>query len=181
MEDNYGGKEGPHAAYPGGVAHPSHIPPSRMLLHLGPQHPLQPGPFLLDLTLEGETVKNADLSMGFNHRSLEKILENRTYPQCIPLTDRICYLASISNNEVFCAGVEKLMDIEPPLRAQYIRTIMLELSRLQSHMLGIGEYAADLGFLSMFLYMVRDRESVISLMESVTGGRLNHSFVRIGG
>lgn len=180
-EANYGVKKVPQVQNPTGISQPSPLPASQMLLHLGPQHPLQPGPFLLNLTIEGETVKHAELSMGYNHRSLEKILENRTYSQCIPLTDRICYLASISNNEVFCAGVEKLMDIEPPLRAQYIRTIMLELSRLQSHMLGIGEYAADLGFLTMFLYMIRDREDVVSLMESVTGGRLNHSFVRIGG
>lgn len=157
------------------------IPPSQMLLHLGPQHPLQPGPFLLDLTIEGERVQEASLTMGFNHRSLEKILENRMYLQCIPLTDRICYLASISNNEAFCAGVEALMGIEPPLRAQYIRTVMMELSRLQSHMLGLGEYATDLGYLSMFLYMVRERESVISLIESVTGSRLNHTFARVGG
>lgn len=154
---------------------------SEMLLHLGPQHPLQPGPFVLDLKLKGEVVQDAQLNMGFNHRSLEKILENRMYLQCIPLTDRICYLASISNNECFCSGVEQLMDITPPVRAQYIRTIMLELSRIQSHMLGIGEYGSDLGYLSMFLYMVRERESIISLMESVTGSRLNHTFVRVGG
>jgi len=157
------------------------LKPSEMLLHLGPQHPLQPGPFLLDLVLEGETVKDATLEMGFIHKGIEKILENRTYLQCIPITDRMCYLASISNNEVFCSGVESLMGIEPTERAKYIRTIMLELTRIQSHLLGIGEYATDIGFLSMFLWMIREREPIISLLEMVTGARLNHSFVRFGG
>lgn len=155
--------------------------PSEMLLHLGPQHPIQPGPFLLDLILEGETVKEAVLDMGYIHKGIEKIMENLTWMQCMPITDRICYLASITNNEVYCAGVETLCGIEVPERSQYIRVIVQELSRIQSHLLGIGEYATDLGFLTMFLYMIREREEVLTLIESVTGQRITHNFIRFGG
>ena len=157
------------------------IAPSEMLLHLGPQHAIQPGPFLLDLKLRGETVVDAELEMGYIHKGIEKILENRTYLQGITITDRICYLAALTNNEVFCGCVEKLVGIEPPERSQYIRVIMEELSRIQSHLLGIGEFSTDLGFITMFLYMIREREEVLSLIDMVTGSRITHSYLRFGG
>lgn len=157
------------------------IAPSEMLLHLGPQHAIQPGPFLLDLKLRGETVVDAELEMGYIHKGIEKILENKTYLQGITITDRICYLAAMTNNEVFCGCVEKLVGIEPPQRAQYIRVIMEELSRIQSHLLGIGEFSTDLGFVTMFLYMIREREEVLSLIDMVTGSRITHTYVRFGG
>ena len=157
------------------------IAPSEMLLHLGPQHAIQPGPFLLDLKLRGETVVDAELEMGYIHKGIEKILENRTYLQGITITDRICYLAAMTNNEVFCGCVERLVGIEPPERSQYIRVIMEELSRIQSHLLGIGEFSTDLGFVTMFLYMIREREEVLTLIDMVTGSRITHTYVRFGG
>lgn len=154
---------------------------SEILLHLGPQHPLQPGPFLLDLKIRGETILEAELKMGYIHKGMEKVFEDRTYMQILPLTDRICYLASLSNNDVYCRAVEELLGIEPTERAKYLRVITSELGRIQSHLLGIGEYATDLGFLTMFIYMVRERESVVSLIEAITGSRLNHNYARFGG
>ena len=155
--------------------------PNEMLLHLGPQHPIQPGPFLLDLKLTGETVIEANLDMGYIHKGIEKIMESLTWTQCMPITDRICYLAASTNNEVYCSGVEKLCGIEVPERSQYIRVIVHELSRIQSHLLGIGEYATDLGFLTMFLYMIREREEVLTLIEDIAGQRVTLNFIRFGG
>ncbi len=155
--------------------------PSEILLHLGPQHPLQPGPFVLDLKIEGETIREAELNIGYIHKGMEKVFEDRTYLQILPLTDRICYLASNSNNDVYCRGVEELLGIEPTDRAMYLRVLTNELCRLQSHLLGIGEFTTDVGFLTMFIYMVREREGVVSLLEAITGSRLNHNYARFGG
>jgi len=154
---------------------------SEMMVHIGPQHPIQPGPFLIDLKLKGETVETAKLYMGYGHKGIEKILEGLTYIQGLPVTDRICYLSALSNNEAYVSSVERLLDIEPPERSQYIRVIMQELSRIQSHLLGIGEYATDLGFVTMFLYMIREREYVLGLIEDITGARITHAFPRFGG
>ncbi|MDF1532923.1 MAG: F420H2 dehydrogenase subunit FpoD [Methanosarcinaceae archaeon] len=159
----------------------TNITPSEMLMHLGPQHAIQPGPYLLDLRLKGETVIDAELQMGYIHKGIEKIFENKTYLQGIAISDRICYLASMTNNEVFCGCVEQLVGIEPPERAQYIRVIMEELSRIQSHLLGIGEFSTDLGFVTMFLYMIREREEVLDLIDAVTGSRITHTYIRFGG
>jgi NADH-quinone oxidoreductase subunit D len=113
---------------------------SEMIMHMGPQHALVPGPFLLDVLVEGERVKKAFLDMGYIHKGIEKIMENRTWLQGITYTDRLCYLASLSNNECYCGAVERLLGITPPERAQYIRIIIEELSRIQSHLLGTGEF-----------------------------------------
>ncbi|NOQ28725.1 MAG: dehydrogenase, partial [Methanosarcinales archaeon] len=154
---------------------------TEMMLHIGPQNPIQPGPFLIDLKLSGETVRDSKLYMGYGHKGIEKILESMTYIQGLPVTDRICYLASLSNNEAYVSSVERLLDIEPPERSQYIRVIMQELSRIQSHLLGTGEYATDLGFVTMFLFMIREREYVLGLIEDITGARITHCFPRFGG
>ncbi|MHC1631863.1 MAG: F420H2 dehydrogenase subunit FpoD [Methanotrichaceae archaeon] len=156
---------------------------SEMIIHLGPQHAMVPGPFLLDILVDGERVRKAFLDVGYIHKGIEKILENRTYLQGIPITDRMCYLASLSNNEVFCGATEKLAGLEPPERAQYIRVIVEELSRIQSHLLGTGEFLSLLGgaTFSPFQWMIVDREDVISCLEGVTGARITHSFVRPGG
>ncbi len=154
---------------------------SEMMVHIGPQHPIQPGPFLIDLKLKGETVETAKLYMGYGHKGIEKILEGLTYIQGLPVTDRICYLSALSNNEAYVSSVERLLDIEPPERSQYIRVIMQELSRIQSHLLGTGEYSTDLGFVTMFLYMIREREYVLGLIEDITGARITHAFPRFGG
>ncbi len=156
---------------------------SEMILHLGPQHAIVPGPFLLDVLVDGERIKKAFLDVGYIHKGIEKIMENRTYLQGIVYTDRMCYLASISNNEAYCGAVERLLGVTPPERAQYIRVIAAELSRIQSHLLGTGEFLTLLGSAtySPFQYMIIDREAVISLLESITGARITHTFVRFGG
>jgi NADH-quinone oxidoreductase subunit D len=156
---------------------------AEMIMHMGPQHAIVPGPFLLDVLVEGERVKKAYLDVGYIHKGIEKIMENRTYLQGLTYTDRLCYLASLSNNEAYCGAVERLLGIVPPERAQYIRVIVEELSRIQSHLLGIGEFLTLLGgaTYSPFLYMIIDREDIISLIESVTGARITHTFVRFGG
>ncbi|MCU0637562.1 MAG: F420H2 dehydrogenase subunit FpoD [Methanothrix sp.] len=156
---------------------------SEMIMHLGPQHAMVPGPFLLDVLVEGERVKKAFLDLGYIHKGIEKIMENRSWLQGITYTDRMCYVASLSNNECYCGAVEKILGLEVPLRAQYIRVILEELSRIQSHLIGTGEFltlVAGVGY-APWQYMIMDREKIISLIESVTGARLTHTFVRFGG
>ncbi|MFB3764433.1 MAG: F420H2 dehydrogenase subunit FpoD [Methanotrichaceae archaeon] len=156
---------------------------SEMIMHMGPQHAMVPGPFLLDVLVEGERVKKAYLDLGYIHKGIEKIMENRTWLQGITYTDRMCYVASLTNNECYCGAVEKILGIDIPLRAQYIRVILEELSRIQSHLIGTGEFLtliAGVGY-APWQYMIIDRESIISLIESVTGARLTHTFVRFGG
>ncbi|WP_370573803.1 F420H2 dehydrogenase subunit FpoD [Methanomethylovorans sp.] len=157
------------------------VGPSEMIVHLGPQHPMMPGPFRLNAKLKGETVVDSEVEMGYIHKGIEKILENKTYLQGITIVDRICYLAALTNEEAYVGCVEKLAGIEVPERAQYIRVIMEELSRIQSHLLGMGEYASFVGFVSMFMYTIKEREDVMTLMDSVTGARVTHSFLRFGG
>ncbi len=157
------------------------VGPSEMIIHLGPQHPMLPGPFRVNAKLRGETIVDSEVEIGYIHKGIEKILENKTYLQGITIVDRICYLEALTNEEAYVGCVEKLADIEVPERAQYIRVIMEELSRLQSHILGMGEYAGFLGFVSMFMYSIRDREDLMTLMDSVTGARVTHSYLRFGG
>ncbi|WP_305064719.1 nickel-dependent hydrogenase large subunit, partial [Methanococcoides sp.] len=151
------------------------VGPSEMIVHLGPQHPMQPGPFRLNLKLKGETVVDADIELGFIHKGIEKILENKTYLQGIPIVDRICYLTAMTNEEAYVGAVEKLADIEVPEKSQYIRVIVEELSRLQSHLLGMGEFGEFIGFVSMFMYTIKEREDILSLMDMVTGARITHT------
>lgn len=156
---------------------------SEMIMHMGPQHAMVPGPFLLDVLVEGERVKKAFLDLGYIHKGIEKIMENRTWLQGITYTDRMCYVASLTNNECYCGAVERILGTDVPLRAQYIRVILEELSRIQSHLIGTGEFLtliAGVGY-APWQYMIIDRESIISLIESVTGARLTHTFVRFGG
>lgn len=156
---------------------------SEMIMHMGPQHAMVPGPFLLDVLVEGERVRKAFLDLGYIHKGIEKIMENRTWLQGITYTDRMCYVASLTNNECYCGAVERLLGLEVPERAQYIRVILEELSRIQSHLIGTGEFLtliAGVGY-APWQYMIIDREQIISLIESVTGARLTHTFVRFGG
>lgn len=154
---------------------------NEMIVHLGPQHPMQPGPFRLNLRLKGETVMDAEVELGFIHKGIEKILENRTYLQGITIVDRICYLVALTNEECFVGCVEKLLGLEPPERAQYIRVIIEELSRIQSHLLGMGEFGEFIGFVSMFMYTIRQREEILTLIDMVTGARVTHSYLKFGG
>jgi NADH-quinone oxidoreductase subunit D len=157
------------------------VGPSEMILQIGPQHPMLFGPWRLNVKLRGETVVDSEIEMGYIHKGIEKILENKTYLQGITIMDRICYLEAMTNEEVYVGCVEKLAGIEVPERAQYIRVIIEELSRLQSHLLAMGEYAEFVGFVSMFMYTIRDREDLMSVIDSLTGARITHSFLRYGG
>lgn len=150
-------------------------------LNLGPQHPSTHGVFRVILELDGEVVVRAIPVPGYLHRGVEKLAEARTYTQVIPYTDRMDYLANMLMNWGYVEAVEKLMGIEVPERAQYIRVIVGELSRIASHLMAIGSYAGDIGGLTGFLYTFRDRERILDLFEMLTGSRMTVSYFRIGG
>jgi NADH-quinone oxidoreductase subunit D len=135
----------------------------------------------LKLTLDGEVIVACDPVIGYLHRGMEKIGENRTYAQFIPYTDRIDYLSSASNNEAFVLAVERLAGIEVPERAQYLRVILLELNRIASHLVFVATFANDLAATTAFLYAFREREVIMDLFEMWTGARLTQSWIRIGG
>lgn len=152
-----------------------------LLLNMGPQHPSTHGVLRLVLTLDGELVVECDPVIGYLHSSLEKICENRTYTQIIPFTDRFDYLGSMTNNMVYVQAVEKMLGVEVPRRCEYIRVLMCELQRLQSHLLWLGTFGLDLGAITLFLYCFREREVLLDLLESVSGQRLLYNYMRIGG
>lgn len=152
-----------------------------MEVNLGPQHPSTHGVFRAVVELDGETVVKVVPHLGFLHRGIEKLAEHRTYQQIIPLTDRLDYMAGASNNLGYCLAVEKLLGIETPPRGQFIRVILTELSRICSHLFWAGANAHDLGAMTPFFYMCREREQILFLMERATGARLTPSFFRFGG
>ncbi|GAB6180617.1 NADH-quinone oxidoreductase subunit D [Desulfotomaculum defluvii] len=151
------------------------------LLNLGPQHPSTHGVFRIVLTLDGETVVKAVPVPGYLHRGIEKLAESRTYTQVIPYTDRLDYLAGMLQNWGYVHAVEKLMDLEVPERAEYIRVIVGELARIASHLMATGAYSGDMGALTGFIYTFRDREDIMDLFEMICGARLTPSYMRIGG
>lgn len=152
-----------------------------MTINMGPQHPSTHGVLRLILELDGETVVKVTPHIGFLHRGVEKLAEHKTYHQFITLTDRLDYLAPTSNNLGYVLAVEKLLDIEAPKRAQYIRVILCELTRISSHLLWLATHALDIGAMTVFFYCFRERESLYDIFELATGARMNPSFVRIGG
>lgn len=151
------------------------------VVNIGPQHPSTHGVLRLQTVLDGETVKKIYPHFGYIHRGIEKMCEKYTYPQTLALTDRLDYLSAMMNRHALCGVIEEAMGIELTDRIQYIRTIMDELQRLDSHLLYIGCCAQDLGALTAFLYSMRDREHVLNVMEETTGGRLIQNYYRIGG
>jgi NADH-quinone oxidoreductase subunit D len=153
----------------------------RVILSMGPQHPSTHGVLRLVLELEGETVVRAMYDIGYLHTGFEKSFESKTYTQGITLTDRIDYLASLSNNLGFCLAIERLLDIEIPPRAQWIRVLLTELTRLQSHLVWLGTHAIDLGAMSVLLYCFREREDILHIFEMVSGQRMMTSYFRVGG
>jgi NADH-quinone oxidoreductase subunit D len=153
----------------------------RVILSMGPQHPSTHGVLRVVLELEGETVVRAMYDIGYLHTGFEKSFEHLTYNQCIPLTDRMDYLSSLSNNLGFCLAVEKLLDLEIPARAQWIRVLLTELTRIQSHLVWLGTHAIDLGAMSVLLYCFREREDILRIFEMVSGQRMMTSYFRIGG
>ena len=152
------------------------------VVNLGPQHPSTHGVFRLRLTLDGERIIDADMVMGYLHRSMEKLAEERTYTQNIPFTDRTDYLAAMTGNLAYVIAVEQLCGIEPPERAQWLRTIMCELQRIASHCMAVGIFANDCGaWQTPVMHMLRDREKVLDLFEMACGARLTLNYMRIGG
>ncbi|MDR3554628.1 MAG: NADH dehydrogenase (quinone) subunit D [Syntrophobacteraceae bacterium] len=150
-------------------------------LNMGPHHPATHGVLRVVLELDGETIVNATPVIGYLHRGIEKICESRTYQQILPLTDRLDYSAASANNLGYCLAVEKLMGIEAPKRAQYLRVIMAELARIMGHHLWLGTHALDIGAMTVIFYAFRDREMIMAMNEEISGYRLTPSFIRIGG
>jgi NADH-quinone oxidoreductase subunit D len=152
-----------------------------MVLNMGPQHPSTHGVLRVLLELDGETVVKTDVDIGYLHTGIEKTAEALTYSQTITITDRMDYLAPLSNNLVYCLAVEKLLGLEVPKRAQYIRVLLTELTRIGSHLVWLGTHAIDLGAMSVFLYCFREREDLLNIFEMVSGQRMMTSYFRIGG
>ena len=152
-----------------------------LTLNLGPQHPATHGVLRMVLELDGETVVKCTPYVGYLHRGIEKLGEGMTYPSALPLTDRLDYIAAMSNNTGYAVAVETLIGIDPPERAKYIRTIMCEMSRISSHIIWIATHALDIGAMTVFLYGLREREWLLDLFEMTCGARLTVSYPRIGG
>jgi len=152
-----------------------------MVINFGPQHPSAHGQLRLVLELEGEKVVKAHPDIGYLHRGVEKMAENMIYNEFLPTTDRLDYIASTSNNYAFALAVEKLIGLEVPRRGKVIRTMLLELNRIMSHLFFLATHALDVGAMSIFLYAFREREFAMDLVEDYCGARLTHSAVRIGG
>lgn len=152
-----------------------------MTLNMGPSHPATHGVLRLKLEVEGDIVTHCEPVLGYLHRGDEKIAENMTYNQFVPYTDRLDYIAPLSNNVTFACAVERLANLEVPPRCQAIRVIINELSRISSHLLGIGVYGMDSGAFTIFLYTFTQREKLYTLFEELTGARFTTSYTRIGG
>jgi NADH-quinone oxidoreductase subunit D len=152
-----------------------------MVLNMGPQHPSTHGVLRIALELDGETVVKAVPDCGYLHTGIEKSCEDKTYSQAITLTDRMDYLNPLGNNLVYCLAVEKLLGLEIPKRAQYIRVALVELQRISSHLVWLGTHAIDLGAMTVFLYCFREREEILKIFEFVAGQRMMTSYIRIGG
>lgn len=152
-----------------------------MILNMGPQHPSTHGVLRLELQLEGEIITKVIPHIGYLHRCFEKHAEAMTYPQVIPYTDRMDYLASMGNEFGYAVAVERLLNIEVPERVDYIRVIMAELQRIASHLVALGTYGADIGAMTPFLFCFRDREKILSLFEMTCGARLLYNYIWVGG
>src|SRR6266481_857014 len=152
-----------------------------MVVNMGPSHPSTHGVLRLVLTLDGEVVRSVQSHVGYLHRGMEKIAETMTYHQFIPYTDRLDYLAPLSNNVAYVLAVEKLMGIEVPPRAGVIRVMACEIARISAHLLWLGTGALDLGAATIFFHTFRERETLYNIIESLTGTRLTTSYPRVGG
>jgi NADH-quinone oxidoreductase subunit D len=152
-----------------------------MTINMGPQHPATHGVLRVALELDGETVLKARPIVGYLHTGMEKQAEYKTYTQSIPQTDRMDYLAPMSNNLAFCLAVEKLLGVEPPPRAVHARVLLTELTRLASHLVWLGTHAMDIGAMSMFFYTFREREQILAMYDEVCGARMTATYFRVGG
>ena len=152
-----------------------------MTVNMGPQHPSTHGVLRMVIELDGEVIEKITPHIGYLHRGIEKLSEHRTYHQTLPLTDRMDYLAPMHNNLGYVLAVEKLLGIEVPERAQAIRVILAELTRLKSHLVWIACHALDIGAMTVFIYAFREREKVMELYEKISGARMTSNYFRIGG
>jgi len=152
-----------------------------MVLNMGPQHPSTHGVLRLLLEIDGETIVRIMPDIGYLHTGIEKTCEAKFYQQVVPLTDRIDYLCPLTNNLAYCLAVEKLLGLEIPPKAQWIRVMLNELTRINSHLVWLGTHAMDIGAMTVFLYCFREREDTLRLFEAVSGQRMMTSYFRIGG
>ncbi len=152
-----------------------------MVINMGPQHPSTHGVLRLVVEIDGETVVSLAPDIGYLHTGIEKTCEAKFYQQVVPLTDRIDYLCPMTNNLAYCLAVEKLLGLEIPERAQYLRVLLNELTRIQSHLVWLGTHAMDIGALTIFLYCWREREDIMRIYENVSGQRMMTSYFRVGG
>ena len=178
----------PSAAQPASAAHQASAAASapqttsdEFILNIGPQHPATHGVLRVVVTMDGEVVKELVPHIGYVHRGLEKLFENRLYEQIIPFTDRTDYLSAIANNFAYVMAVERLLGMEVPPKVEYTRVMAAELNRIASHLLWLAAYGLDMGAFTPFLYAFRDREEIGSMIEEASGGRLTTNYFRIGG
>ncbi|XP_058810570.1 NADH-ubiquinone oxidoreductase 49 kDa subunit [Phymastichus coffea] len=161
------------------------LPPPKIIknmkVNFGPQHPAAHGVLRLVLELDGEIVLNADPHIGLLHRGTEKLVEYKTYTQALPYFDRLDYVSMMCNEQCFSLAIEKLLNIEVPIRAKYIRTLYAELTRILNHIMGIGTHALDVGALTPFFWLFEEREKLMEFYERVSGARMHSAYVRPGG
>jgi Ni,Fe-hydrogenase III large subunit len=154
---------------------------SRMIVPIGPQHPLLKEPLSFMLAVEGERVVDSTLRLGYVHRGIERLCQERTYVQNLHLLERVCGICSHVHTTVYCQGVEALLGLQVPPRGLYLRTLLCELERIHSHMLWLGVLAENIGFRTIFMYAWRDREIALDIMEELSGGRVTHAVNIVGG
>lgn len=152
-----------------------------MLLNMGPQHPSTHGVLRLVVKIDGEIIVDAEPIIGYLHRGTEKLAEDLNYTQIIPYTDRLDYLSAMTNNYAIVHATEKLMGLEIPERAEFLRVIVMELNRVASHLVWMGTYLLDIGAMTPFLYAFRDREQILNLFNELCGARLTYNYMRVGG
>jgi NADH-quinone oxidoreductase subunit D len=159
------------------------ISDEEMILNLGPQHPSTHGVLRLEVVTDGETIVDVVPHMGYLHRCFEKHAEALSFPQVIPYVDRLDYVASMNNEHAYVMGVEKMLGIDKdiPKRVEYIRVLVCELNRIASHFIAIGSYAMDIGAYTPFLWVLRDREHILRLLEWTTGARMLYNYIWVGG
>lgn len=159
----------------------TYLDANELVINMGPQHPATHGVLRVKLRLDGEKVLGSECVIGYLHRGVEKIAENRTYTQFAPYTDRMDYVAAVTNGMGYVEAVEKLMGVEVPPRAQYTRMILAELQRIASHLLWLGTHALDIGAMTPVFYTFREREEILKIFENYCGARLTTHAFRIGG
>lgn len=150
-------------------------------INFGPQHPAAHGVLRMILELDGENILRADPHIGLLHRGTEKLVESRTYIQSLPYMDRLDYVSMMCNEQAYCLAIEKLFNIEIPIRAQYIRVMFAEITRILNHLMGVGSHALDIGAMTVFLYACREREDLMDIYEAVSGARMHAAYFRPGG